>query len=82
MGKQHPQKSLKCFERSIQKHNIWKKCKIWVLLLGVKNVKVTIEANEAFTVQGENTQRLTFEQPDEKMAYFQLKINDFLMYII
>ncbi len=50
---------------------------VFAMKPSVKNVKVTIEANEAFTLEGENTQRLTFEQPDEKMAYFQLKVNDF-----
>ena len=43
----------------------------------VKNVSLKIEQDKAFTIEGEQTQKLTFEQPDEKMAYFQLNVSDF-----
>ncbi len=44
----------------------------------VKNVTLKIKRDKAFTIQGGDTQKLTFTKPDEKMAYFQLKVSDFL----
>ncbi len=43
----------------------------------VKNVTLKIKQDKAFTVEGEQTQKLSFSQPDEKMAYFQLNVSDF-----
>ena len=43
----------------------------------VKNVTVKIKQDQAFSIQGAATQTLSFSQPDEKMAYFQLKVSDF-----
>ncbi len=43
----------------------------------VKNVTLTIKEDASFTIEGEQTQRLSFAQPDEKMAYFQLNVSDF-----
>ncbi len=43
----------------------------------VKNVTLRIKQDKAFTIEGEQTQKLTFAQPDEKMAYFQLNVSDF-----
>jgi uncharacterized protein YfaS (alpha-2-macroglobulin family) len=43
----------------------------------IKNVTLKIKQNKAFTIEGEQTQKLTFSQPDEKMAYFQLNVSDF-----
>ncbi|CAM3446934.1 MG2 domain-containing protein [Zobellia roscoffensis] len=43
----------------------------------VKNVTLKLKADPSFTISGDATQSLTFTQPDEKMAYFQLKVADF-----
>ncbi|MEL6916383.1 MAG: MG2 domain-containing protein [Bacteroidota bacterium] len=43
----------------------------------IKNVKVTIKKDKAFTVDGSASQVLSFDRPDEKMAYFQLNVSDF-----
>ena len=43
----------------------------------VKNVTLRIKQDDAFTIEGEQTQKLSFAQPDEKMAYFQLNVSDF-----
>ncbi|MGF1559343.1 MAG: alpha-2-macroglobulin [Flavobacteriaceae bacterium] len=43
----------------------------------VKNVTLKIKQDKAFTVEGNLTQSLTFAQPDEQMAYFQLTVADF-----
>ncbi len=43
----------------------------------VKNVTLKIKPDKAFTIEGEQTQKLSFAQPDEKMAYFQLNVSDF-----
>ncbi len=43
----------------------------------VKNVTLKIKKDKSFTIEGEATQSLTFAQPDEKMAYFQLTVSDF-----
>lgn len=43
----------------------------------VKNVSLKIKKDKAFTVVGEQIQKLTFTQPDEKMAYFKLNVSDF-----
>jgi len=43
----------------------------------VKNVTLRIKQDKAFTIEGEQTQKLSFAQPDEKMAYFQLNVSDF-----
>lgn len=43
----------------------------------VKNVTVKIRQDKSFKVSGEATQSLTFNQPDEKMVYFELDVADF-----
>ena len=43
----------------------------------VKNVTLKLKSDPSFTISGDATQSLTFTQPDEKMAYFQLKVADF-----
>ncbi|WP_077405081.1 alpha-2-macroglobulin family protein [Cellulophaga omnivescoria] len=43
----------------------------------VKNVTVKIKDNKAFTIEAGNTKSLRFTTPDEKMAYFVLKVSDF-----
>ncbi|EZH71826.1 membrane protein [Aquimarina atlantica] len=40
----------------------------------VKNVTVTLKPNKGFTVIGETQQKLSFPQPDEKMAYFDIEV--------
>ncbi|MDY8137030.1 alpha-2-macroglobulin family protein [Aquimarina sp. 2201CG5-10] len=40
----------------------------------VKNVKVTLKPNKGFTVIGEASKNLSFSQPDEKMAYFDIEV--------
>ncbi len=43
----------------------------------VKNVTVKIKKDKAFTVVGGGTKTITFNQPDEKMVYFDLDVSDF-----
>ncbi|WP_340199487.1 alpha-2-macroglobulin family protein [Ascidiimonas sp. W6] len=43
----------------------------------VKNVSIRIKPDPSFKVNGEATQQLSFAQPDEKMAYFELEVADF-----
>lgn len=43
----------------------------------VKNVTVKIKENKAFTIEAGNSKSLKFTTPDEKMAYFVLKVSDF-----
>ncbi|WP_461532529.1 alpha-2-macroglobulin family protein [Sinomicrobium sp.] len=43
----------------------------------VKNVSVRIKENKAFKVIGNSSQTVSFDRPDEKMAYFDLEISDF-----
>ncbi len=50
---------------------------VFAMKPSIKNVKVTVQPNESYTVVGEHTQNIYFDQPDEKMAYFKLKVNDF-----
>ncbi|MCG8752992.1 hypothetical protein G1K86_12385, partial [Tenacibaculum finnmarkense] len=50
---------------------------VFAMLPSVKKVKVTVQKNESFTIAGDNTQTIAFNEPDEKMAYFTLKVNDF-----
>ncbi|MCG8858914.1 alpha-2-macroglobulin family protein [Tenacibaculum finnmarkense] len=50
---------------------------VFAMLPSVKKVKVTVQKNESFTIVGNNTQTIVFNEPDEKMAYFTLKVNDF-----
>ncbi|PKV49135.1 hypothetical protein ATE84_1152 [Aquimarina sp. MAR_2010_214] len=40
----------------------------------VKNVTVTLKPNKGFTVIGEAQKKLSFPQPDEKMAYFDIEV--------
>ena len=40
----------------------------------VKNVSVQIKTNNGVRVMGSSSQNLTFTQPDEKMAYFNLEV--------
>ncbi|MCD8442237.1 hypothetical protein LNI88_06445 [Tenacibaculum dicentrarchi] len=50
---------------------------VFTMLPSIKKVKVTVQPNESFTILGDKTQVLSFNQPDEKMVYFTLKVNDF-----
>jgi len=50
---------------------------VFAMKPNVKNVKVTVQSDKAYDIIGNNTQTLSFDQPDEKMAYFTLKVNDF-----
>lgn len=50
---------------------------VFAMKENVKNVKVEVKPNEAYDIVGNSTQNLTFSQPDEKMAYFTLKVKDF-----
>ncbi|WP_339707676.1 MG2 domain-containing protein [uncultured Kriegella sp.] len=43
----------------------------------IKDVTIKLQQNQSFKIIGEATQKLTFAQPDEKMAYFELEIVDF-----
>ncbi|MBC9797903.1 alpha-2-macroglobulin family protein [Sinomicrobium weinanense] len=43
----------------------------------VKNVSVQVKGNKAFRITGDATQKVSFDRPDEKMAYFELEIADF-----
>jgi uncharacterized protein YfaS (alpha-2-macroglobulin family) len=40
----------------------------------VKNVSIQIKTNNGVRVMGSSSQSLTFAQPDEKMAYFDLEV--------
>ncbi|MDV7186520.1 MG2 domain-containing protein [Lutibacter sp. TH_r2] len=42
----------------------------------VKNVTVSLKLSEGIKVVGEKTQKLTFANPDEKMAYFNLDVSE------
>lgn len=50
---------------------------VFAMKPSIKNVKVTVASNESYTIVGDKTQTINFTQPDEKMAYFTLKVNDF-----
>ncbi|PCJ95354.1 MAG: hypothetical protein COA50_09100 [Flavobacteriaceae bacterium] len=43
----------------------------------VKNVTITIKQDEAFTIDGPTSQKISFANPDEKMVYFNLNVADF-----
>lgn len=44
----------------------------------VKNVTLKLKQDKSFKISGEATQSVTFSQPDEKMAYFELEVADFI----
>ncbi|CAM1345025.1 alpha-2-macroglobulin family protein [Tenacibaculum amylolyticum] len=50
---------------------------VFAMKPNVKKVNVVVQPNPSYTIIGSNTQTITFNQPDEKMAYFTLKVNDF-----
>jgi uncharacterized protein YfaS (alpha-2-macroglobulin family) len=50
---------------------------VFAMKENVKNVKVEVKPNESYEIVGNTVQNLTFSQPDEKMAYFTLKVKDF-----
>ena len=50
---------------------------VFAMKPNVKNVKVSVEPHESFSIEGAKTQNISFDQPDEKMAYFTLKVNDY-----
>ncbi|MEK6153037.1 MG2 domain-containing protein [Flavobacteriaceae bacterium 3-367] len=43
----------------------------------VKNVRIQLKPDPSFTIVGNATQSISFMGPDEKMAYFELKVSDF-----
>ncbi|WP_299837739.1 MG2 domain-containing protein [uncultured Tenacibaculum sp.] len=50
---------------------------VFAMKENVKNVKVTVKPDPSYSIVGDQTQTIRFDQPDEKMAYFTLKVNDF-----
>ena len=50
---------------------------VFAMAKKVKTVTLSIKQDRAFTIEGEQTQKLSFAQPDEKMAYFQLNVSNF-----
>ncbi len=43
----------------------------------VKNVSIKLRQDSSFKIVGEATQNVTFENPDEKMVYFNLEVANF-----
>jgi len=43
----------------------------------IKEVTLKIKPDPSFSIQGDAIQIVSFSQPDEKMAYFQLKVADY-----
>ncbi|MCM4163951.1 MULTISPECIES: alpha-2-macroglobulin [unclassified Arenibacter] len=43
----------------------------------VKEVRVQIKPDPSFSIEGKTVLNVSFTQPDEKMAYFQLKVADY-----
>ncbi|MGB6153231.1 MAG: MG2 domain-containing protein [Pricia sp.] len=43
----------------------------------VKNVTLRLKQDQSFKISGDATQSVSFSQPDEKMAYFELEVSDF-----
>lgn len=43
----------------------------------VKNVSIKLKQDSSFKIVGEATQNVTFENPDEKMVYFNLEVANF-----
>ncbi|GGW25061.1 alpha-2-macroglobulin family protein [Arenibacter certesii] len=43
----------------------------------VKEVSLKLKPNPSFTVLGNAVQTVSFDKPDEKMAYFQLQVSDY-----
>jgi len=50
---------------------------VFTMKKNIKNVTVTLQPNKAFKIVGERTKTVHFKNPDEKMVYFDLEINDF-----
>ena len=50
---------------------------IFAMKPSIKNVKVKVLPNESYSIIGNNSELISFKEPDEKMAYFTLKVNDF-----
>lgn len=46
---------------------------VFAMEKNVKNVSVKISVNNALRIVGSNTQTISFNQPDEKLAYFSLE---------
>ncbi len=44
----------------------------------VKNVTLKLKQDKSFRISGDAIQTVTFSQPDEKMAYFELEVSDFI----
>jgi uncharacterized protein YfaS (alpha-2-macroglobulin family) len=43
----------------------------------VKEVSLKIKPDPSFSIEGKTVQNVSFSEPDEKMAYFQLKVADY-----
>ncbi len=44
----------------------------------VKSVKVQVKTNQALKIVGDDSQKVTFDNPDEKMVYFDLEVGELL----
>lgn len=42
----------------------------------VKNVQIRVKTDDKFKLVGSSTQQLSFSEPDEKIAYFELEVGD------
>ncbi|QLE01314.1 hypothetical protein HX109_06935 [Galbibacter sp. BG1] len=49
---------------------------VFAMEKNIKNVTVTLEENNKYTIVGDKTKTVTFDQPDEKMVYFDFQVNN------
>ncbi|MCM5662429.1 alpha-2-macroglobulin family protein [Galbibacter mesophilus] len=49
---------------------------VFAMEKNIKNVTVSLSEDNAFTILGEKTKVISFSEPDEKMVYFDIQVND------
>lgn len=50
---------------------------VFAMEKNVKNITVKVKGDKAYSVLGNSSQTITFNQPDEQMVYFDLQVNDY-----
>ena len=50
---------------------------VFAMKSNIKQVKLKVAPHESYTILGSDSEIVRFDQPDEKMAYFKLKVTDF-----
>lgn len=61
--------------RAVTSEKITLPVTVFAMENSIKQVQVRVQTDDKFTISGADTQQILFDEPDEKLAYFDLEVN-------